>query len=35
MIGGLYLFGILGFIIGPLILAYALVILDLYRHKKL
>jgi predicted PurR-regulated permease PerM len=35
MIGGLFLFGILGFIIGPLILAYAIVILDLYRHKKL
>ena len=35
MIGGLFLFGILGFILGPLILSYALVILDLYRQHKL
>lgn len=34
MIGGLFLFGILGFILGPLILAYFLVILEIYRNKK-
>jgi len=33
MIGGLFLFGILGFIIGPLILAYLLIILEIYRNK--
>ncbi|MFQ5531099.1 MAG: AI-2E family transporter, partial [Candidatus Nanoarchaeia archaeon] len=33
MIGGLFLFGILGFILGPLILSYLLVILELYRTK--
>lgn len=35
MIGGLFLFGILGFILGPLILAYLFIILDLYRNKKI
>jgi predicted PurR-regulated permease PerM len=35
MIGGLFLFGILGVILGPLILAYLLIILELYRDKKL
>jgi predicted PurR-regulated permease PerM len=34
MIGGLFLFGVLGFILGPLILAYLLIILELYRNKK-
>lgn len=34
MVGGLLLWGILGIIIGPLILAYVLVILELYRKKK-
>jgi len=34
MIGGLFLFGILGFILGPLILAYLLIILEIYRNKK-
>ncbi len=34
MIGGLFLFGILGFILGPLILAYLLIILELYRKKS-
>lgn len=34
MIGGLFLFGILGFILGPLVLAYLLIILELYRNKK-
>jgi predicted PurR-regulated permease PerM len=33
MIGGLFLFGILGFILGPLILAYFFIILDIYRNK--
>lgn len=33
MIGGLYLFGFLGFIMGPLILAYLLIILEIYRNK--
>lgn len=35
MIGGLFLFGILGIILGPLILAYLLIILEVYRDKKL
>jgi predicted PurR-regulated permease PerM len=34
MIGGLFLFGILGFILGPLILGYLLIILELYRDKR-
>ncbi len=34
MIGGFFLFGILGFVIGPLILAYLLIILDIYRNKR-
>ena len=34
MIGGLFLFGILGFILGPLILAYLLIILEIYRNKR-
>ncbi len=34
MVGGLFLFGILGFILGPLILAYILIILEIYRNKK-
>ena len=34
MIGGLFLFGILGFILGPLILAYLLIILEIYRKRK-
>jgi predicted PurR-regulated permease PerM len=34
MIGGLLVFGILGFIMGPLILSYLLLILDAYRRKK-
>ncbi|MFH1787644.1 MAG: AI-2E family transporter [archaeon] len=35
MIGGLFLFGVLGFILGPLILAYLLIISELYRNKKI
>lgn len=34
MIGGFFFFGILGFIIGPLILAYVIIILELYRGKE-
>lgn len=35
MIGGLFLFGILGLILGPLIIAYLLIILEVYRDKRL
>lgn len=35
MIGGLFLFGTLGFILGPLIMAYFLTILDVYRYNKM
>ncbi|MDA3837157.1 MAG: AI-2E family transporter [Nanoarchaeota archaeon] len=35
MIGGLLLFGILGFIIGPLILSYLLIILEIFRDKRI
>lgn len=35
MIGGLFLFGFLGFILGPLILAYLLIILEIYRNKEI
>jgi predicted PurR-regulated permease PerM len=34
MIGGLFVFGVLGLIIGPLILAYLLIVLEIYRNKK-
>ena len=34
-IGGLYLFGITGLVIGPLILAYMLIIIEFYRQGKL
>jgi len=34
MIGGLFVFGILGLVIGPLILAYLIILLDFYREKK-
>lgn len=33
MIGGVLLFGILGFVIGPLVVSYLLIILELYRKK--
>ena len=33
MIGGWFLLGIMGFVLGPLILAYLLIILDVYRTK--
>jgi len=35
MIGGLFMFGILGFILGPLILAYLVIIIEIYRNKSL
>ena len=35
MIGGVLFFGILGFIIGPLVLAYVIIILEIYRGKEL
>ena len=34
MIGGLFLFGILGLILGPLILSYLLVLIELHKNKK-
>lgn len=34
-IGGLYVFGLTGLILGPLILAYALIIVEFYRKGKL
>lgn len=35
MIGGLFFIGILGVIIGPLILSYLLIVLEMYRDKKI
>ena len=35
MIGGLLLFGIFGIIIGPLILAYVLILLEVYRNSPI
>ncbi|HOW36821.1 MAG TPA: AI-2E family transporter [Candidatus Pacearchaeota archaeon] len=34
MVGGLLLFGILGLILGPLIIGYFLIFLDIYKNKK-
>lgn len=34
MVGGTFVFGILGIILGPLVLAYLLIILEIYRDKK-
>lgn len=34
MIGGIFFVGVLGIILGPLILAYLLIILEVYRDKK-
>jgi predicted PurR-regulated permease PerM len=34
-IGGLYFFGITGLVLGPLILAYVLIIIDFYKQGKL
>lgn len=35
MIGGLLLFGIFGIILGPLILAYVFILLEVYRNKNI
>jgi len=34
MIGGLFVFDIFGLIIGPLVLAYVLLVLEIYRKKN-
>ncbi len=34
MIGGLFFFGVLGLLIGPLIISYLLIFLEIYRGKK-
>ena len=34
MIGGFIVFGILGFVLGPLILAYIILLLELYRKRR-
>ncbi len=34
MLGGMYAFGILGLILGPLILSYVLLVIELYKQKK-
>ena len=34
MVGGILLFGLVGVILGPLILAYLFIILEVYRNKK-
>ncbi len=34
-IGGLFLFGLIGLILGPLIFAYFIILVDLYRNKNL
>jgi len=34
MIGGIFLFGVLGFVLGPLIIGYLLILLEVYRNKK-
>ena len=35
MVGGFFLFGVIGFILGPLVLAYVLIVLEVYRGKDL
>jgi predicted PurR-regulated permease PerM len=35
MIGGIMLFGLMGIVLGPLILAYLFIIIEAYRNKKL
>ena len=35
MVGGIFIFGILGVVLGPLILAYLLIVLEIYRDKRL
>ena len=34
MIGGFFFFGLLGFVLGPLILAYLIIIIEVYRNKS-
>jgi predicted PurR-regulated permease PerM len=34
-VGGLFLFGVIGIILGPLIFAYFIILVDLYRNKNL
>ena len=34
MIGGFFIFGALGFILGPLVIAYLLIFLEVYRNKR-
>jgi len=34
MIGGLFLFGVLGLILGPLILAYLIIIVEIYKNQR-
>ncbi len=34
MVGGFFFFNVLGIILGPLILAYLLIVLELYRNKR-
>jgi predicted PurR-regulated permease PerM len=35
MIGGFFMFGVLGFLLGPLVLAYLLIVLEIYRNKRI
>ncbi len=35
MVGGILMWGLLGIILGPLILAYLFIVLEAYRNKKL
>lgn len=35
MIGGFFFFGFLGFILGPLIIAYIIIVLEVYRGKEI
>ncbi len=34
MLGGVFVFGFLGFLLGPLILAYLLIVLEMYRESR-
>lgn len=35
MIGGLFFFGVLGFVLGPLILSYLFILLEIYRNRNI
>ncbi len=35
MIGGVFIFGVLGFIIGPLVISYLIILLEIYRGKNI